>query len=109
MFNPVITSANASQYFAAARRAKTLFSADRYTWDYAETDLDAVAVRSPAYPFGEVNDGEYTVNALTGTCTCPAFAKCGTFCKHVIAVTELLAEEIQWRLICDEVDAQEAA
>ena len=47
MFNPVITSANASQYFAAARRAKTLFSADRYTWDYSETDLDAVDCSLP--------------------------------------------------------------
>jgi len=104
MNNPIITAANASQYFAAARRAKTLFSADRYTWEYA--DLDAVAVRSPAYPFGEINDGEYTVNALEGSCTCPAYAKTGTFCKHVIAVTELLAEEIQWRLQCDSVDAE---
>ena len=106
MNNPIITSANSALYFASARRAATLFTEGRYTWEYA--DLDAVAVRSPAYPFGEINDGEYTVNALEGSCTCPAYAKTGTFCKHEMAVAKVLDEEIKWRLQCEEAELQAA-
>ena len=108
MNNPTITSANAALYFASKKRAANLFTEGRYTWTYEETDLDAIAVRSPAYPFGEFNGGEYTVNALEGTCTCPQFSKHG-FCKHEMAVAEVMSEEIKWRLICDEADAQEVA
>ena len=103
MNNPTITSANSALYFASARRAATLFTEGRYTWEYA--DLDAVAVRSPAYPFGETNDGEYTVNALESSCTCPQFAK-HSFCKHEMAVAKVLDEEIKWRLQCDGIDAE---
>ena len=108
MNNPIITSANSALYFASVRRAANLFTEGRYTWDYSETDLDAVIVRSPAYPFGETNGGEYTVNALEGSCSCPQFGKHG-FCKHEIAVANVLEEEVKWRLICNEVDALEAA
>ena len=105
MNQPTITSANAALYFASARRAAVLFTEGRYTWTYEETDLNAVKVRKPEYPFGEVS--EYTVNALAGTCDCPQFEKHG-FCKHQLAIAELLSEEVKWRLICDEVDAQTA-
>ena len=100
-----ITDQNARLYIASMNRAETLFTTQGYDWEY-ET-LDAVKVRKPGFPFaegGKDNFGEYVVNALEGTCDCPAFTKTGEFCKHSLAVQNVLHEEIACELLAAQHD-----